>query len=202
MRLKLCWILAVNYLILDNTNLRIRMATLDDFKNRFQDLNDDFMLFTSKSNPATAAMIQNYEAAKGLQFNEEVREFLLTFGSLILEVKEEIWKRPEEFDVLPSWKFGYGFFVYGLSSDENFPDWLSYEEKYDEAEKSNATSLGQLFFKRSGNLYRAYVNGETITVEYDKFGDDREVFNGNFYDFLIAEVDTLEKDYVDYLNEK
>ena len=177
------------------------MATLDDFKNRFQDLNDDFMLFTSKSNPATAAMIQNYEAAKGLQFNEEVREFLLTFGSLILEVKEEIWKRPEEFDVLPSWKFGYGFFVYGLSSDENFPDWLSYEEKYDEAEKSNATSLGQLFFKRSGNLYRAYVIGEIITVEYDKYGDDREVFNGNFYDFLIAEVDALEKDYFEYVNE-
>ena len=177
------------------------MATLEDFKDRFQKLNDDFMLFTSKSNPATGEMIQNYETQKGIVLNNDVREFLKAFGSLILEVKEEIWKRLEEFDVLPAWKFGYGFFVYGLSADPQFPDWLSYQEKYEEAENNHDTSLGQLFFKRSGNLYRAYVNGETITVEYDKYGDDREVFNGNFYDFLIAEVDALEKDYFEYVNE-
>lgn len=177
------------------------MATLQDFKNRFEKLNDDFMIYTSKKQPATLEIIQKYESDKNLNINQEIKEFLTTFGSLILEVKEEIWKRPQEFDVLPAWKFGYGFFVYGLSSDANFPDWLSYDEKNLETENNNATALGQLFYKRSGNLYRAYFNGNTITVEYDKYGEDREIFKGNFYDFLIAEVDALEKDYLDYVRE-
>ena len=178
------------------------MATLQDFKNRYEKLNDDFMIFTSKRQPATLEIIRKYESEKAIKINKDVEEFLLTFGSLILEVKEEIWKRPEEFDVLPSWKFGYGFFVYGLSSDEDFPDWLSYEEKRLEAENYEATFLGQMFFKRSGNLYRAYFNDETITIEFDKYGEDREIFEGNFYDFLISEVDNLEKDYLEYIEEK
>lgn len=177
------------------------MATLQDFKNRFEKLNDDFMIYTSKRQPATLDIIQKYELEKAISIPQDIQEFLLEFGSLILEVKEEIWKRPQEFDVLPSWKFGYGFFVYGLSADENFPEWLSYEEKKLEAENYDAQSLGQMFFKRSGNLYRAYFNDETITIEFDKYGEDREVFNGNFYDFLILEVDALEKDYLDYIQE-
>lgn len=178
------------------------MTTLQDFKDRYEKLPDDFKIYTSKAQPATLEMIKNYEKEKDVVINKDIEEFLLTFGSLILEVQEHIWKRPEEFDVLPSWKFGYGFFVYGLSTDENFPEWLSYEEKQLEAEKYDAQSLGQMFFKRSGNLYRAYFNNDTITIEFDKYGEDREVFNGNFYDFLISEVDFLEKDYLDYINEK
>lgn len=178
------------------------MATLQDFKNRYEKLNDDFMIYTSKKQPATLDIIQKYESEKAISINQDIQEFLLDFGSLILEVKKEIWKRPQEFDVLPSWKFGYGFFVYGLSSDENFPNWLSYEEKYLESESYDATSLGQMFYKRSGNLYRAYFKGDTITIEFDKHGEDREIFGGNFYDFLISEVDALEKDYLDYINEK
>lgn len=177
------------------------MVILQDFKNRFEKLNDDFMIYTSKKQPATLEIIQKYESDKNLNINQEIKEFLTTFGSLILEVKEEIWKRPQEFDVLPAWKFGYGFFVYGLSSDVNFPDWLSYDEKFAETENNNTTALGQLFYKRSGNLYRAYFKDDTITVEYDKYGEDREVFEGNFYDFLITEVDSLEKDYLDYVGE-
>jgi len=178
------------------------MATLQDFKNHFEKLNDDFMIYTSKNQPATLDIIHQYESEKAISINKDIQEFLLEFGSLILEVKEEIWKRPQEFDVLPSWKFGYGFFVYGLSSDENFPNWLSYEEKYLEAQNYDATSLGQMFYKRSGNLYRAYFKDETITIEFDKYGEDREIFEGNFYDFLISEVDNLEKDYLEYINEK
>lgn len=177
------------------------MATLNNFQERFNKLNDDFMIYTSKRNPATLEIINTYEKQKGIVIHQDIREFLLYFGSLILEVKEDIWKRPQEFDVLPAWKFGYGFFVYGLSADENFQEWLSYGGNNLEAENNNATALNQLFFKRSGNLYRAYFNADKITVEYDKYGDDREVFNGNFYDFLIAEVDALEKDYFDYIKE-
>ena len=177
------------------------MPTLEKFQNRYNKLNDDFMIYTSKVHPPTLEQINQYEKDRGIVINSDIREFLLHFGSLILEVKEEIWKRPQEFDVLPAWKFGYGFFVYGLSSDANFPDWLSYDEKNLEAENNDATALGQLFYKRSGNLYRAYFNGDIITVEYDKYGEDREIFKGNFYDFLIAEVDALEKDYLDYVGE-
>lgn len=121
------------------------MPTLKKFQDRYNKLNDDFMIYTSKVHPPTLEQINQYEKDKGISINSDIREFLLHFGSLILEVKEDIWKRPQEFDVLPAWKFGYGFFVYGLSSDANFPDWLSYDEKNLEAKNDDATALGQLF---------------------------------------------------------
>jgi len=178
------------------------MMTNEDFQKRIGQLNDDFSLFTSKKKPANKQIIANYETENGLSFSDDVKDFLLTFGALILEVKESVWTRPREFDILPTWKFGYGFFVYGLSADEQMPSWLGYREKFLETMTTGDISLGQLFFKRSGNLYRAYTNSGRITIEYDKEGNDRSVYSGNFYDFLISEVDALEKDYKEYIAEQ
>ncbi|WP_405397515.1 hypothetical protein [Maribacter sp. Asnod2-G09] len=175
------------------------MATKEEFYNRLTALNEDFSGFFSDKKPATKEMVLDYAQQKDIKFNSDFIDFLTTYGAMIVEVKENIWKRPKPLETMPMWEFGYGFFVYGLSIDENFPEWLSYEDKYAETEFNGDLSIGQMFFKRSGNLYRAYINDNTITVETDKEGTDREEFKGNLYDFLIAEVDNLEMDYREYL---
>ncbi|MGH1519840.1 hypothetical protein [Chryseobacterium sp. JK1] len=178
------------------------MATQEEFWERKKQLNDDFFVMGSVANPAAEKQITDYEESKGFTFSEDMKDFLTTFGSLVFEVKEEVWKRPNEFDVLPSWKFGYGFFVYGLSQDEEMPSWMNFEEKYHESLEYKETPLGQMFFKRSGNLYRAYTDNGVIKIEYDKYDDeDYEIFEGNLYDFLIQEINNLEEDYKEYINE-
>lgn len=178
------------------------MATQEEFWDRKKKLNDNFFVMGSVANPATEEQITQYEESTGFIFSEDIKDFLTTFGSLIFEVKEEIWPRPQEFDVLSAWKFGYGFFVYGLSQDAEMPSWMGFEEKHDEALEYREKPLGQLFFKRSGNLYRAYTDNGIIKIEYDKYDDeDYDVFDGNIYDFLIKEIDKLEEDYKEYINE-
>ena len=39
------------------------------------------------------------------------------YGGLYVEVKEEFWPRPKEFDVGPFWSFLYGLFTFNLSED-------------------------------------------------------------------------------------
>jgi len=176
------------------------MATLNDFLDRIELLSDDFKWYNYKQFPATAEQIAEYERSHGIRFNEDVTVFLQTYGAVILEVEEGIWPRPKEYDFIPAWEFGYGMFVYGLSSNKDMLPWLSYEEKFLETMTSGDISLGQLFYKRTGNLYRAYINNDgVITVEYDDIGDYRNIFEGNFYDFLISEVYKLESDYKEYV---
>lgn len=176
------------------------IATLDDFLDRIELLGDDFMWYNYKQSPTTKIQIDEYEKSHGFRFNSDIKQFLQTYGAVILEVDEKIWKRPREYDVIPAWEFGYGMFIYGLSSNEDMLSWLTYGEKFLETMTSGDISLGQLFFKRSGNLYRAYINNDAvITVEYNDMGDDRNIFEGNFYDFLISEVNKLEADYEEYM---
>lgn len=175
------------------------MTTLKDFESRFYQLNDDFNLFTAKKQPATAAQIQAFEQEKSLSFPQEFKDFLTYFGTMVLEVKEEIWRRPKMFDVMPAWKFGYGMFIYGL--DQAYPNdhWLYYHNNF------NDELNGLNFYQRSGGLLRAYLNQQgEIFIETNPYSDweDMEKYDGNLFDFLIEQVDELEQDYHEYISEK
>jgi len=179
------------------------MTTKEDFWERKKKLNSDFTVLGSVAKPATSEQIVAYEKQTGYKFSEDFIDFLTTFGSLIFEVNEDIWRRPQLYDVMPTWKFGYGFFVYGLSQDEEMPTWMSFDEKNKEALGYKEKPLGQMFFKRAGNSYRAYTDNGIIKIEYDLYEDDDiEIFDGNIYDFLIAEIDKLENDYKQYIEEE
>ncbi|AWG24420.1 hypothetical protein [Flavobacterium kingsejongi] len=169
-------------------------TTLHDFQNRISKLNDDFLWYSDKKAPATTAQIQQYETENSLAFSDDIKEFLLTYGTAILEVVAPIWPRPNEGDVVPNWEFGYGFFIYGLSSGTDAIEWMQYA-----APKSKEGISGQLIFKKSGNLYRAYAHQQAILIEDGIYDSETTVFDGNFYDFLIAEINILESDYQEYI---
>lgn len=169
------------------------MATLQDFIDRYEKLGDEFNLFTAKSYPATDQMIKAYEEESGFQFSNDVTDFLHHFGNVIIEVAESVWPRPSEFEICPEWKLGYGFFLFGLSPNPSVPSWMSFEENY---EDEFADQYGQCFFERSGNSYCAYIKGDVI---HTRIEDDFTLFEGNYYDYLIQEIDELEKDYKQYI---
>lgn len=169
------------------------MSTRQRFEERLYKLNDDFSLFTAKKYPATEDMLADFERQQSLP--AEYKEFLLSYGMLILEVKESVWERPEEFDTLPAWKFGYATFTMGLSPNDTVPEWMLLKKP---------GKHGLLFFERSGGLYSAYFHGDKIAIDHDNEGSDGpdwEEFNGNFWDFLINEIDKLENDYKNYITE-
>lgn len=172
---------------------------MQDLEDRYKALNEDFNLLTSKKHPASTVQLEEYRSKSGLVITSDFHEFLTTYGVFILEVNDTVWPKPEEFSVLPMWKFGYGFFVFGFSQHPDSPEWLTYNDNFSE---ENARDLGQLFFQRSGNLYRAYVLRGKITIVYNAFSGDAEEFEGNIFDFIISEIDKLEADYRKYLKEK
>lgn len=178
------------------------MATNDEFWERRNSLNNDFFVVGSRDHPATEEQISVYEKASGYNFNGEFKEFLTTYGSLVFEVKAEIWRRPERLEVLPVWKYEYGFMVFGMAQDKEMPYWMTFESKNREALKYNPNPPGQMFFKCNGKRYRAYVKNDEIITEYSKYdASDTEVFSGNLYDFLIKEIDKLEEYYRQMLSE-
>ena len=75
-----------------------------------------------KDGPSTAD-VAAFEKRVGFHFPAEFREFAIhPLGGLYVAVKEELWPRPNAYDVGPFWSFLYGFMVFGLSAKA--PDWL------------------------------------------------------------------------------
>lgn len=118
------------------------MATIQDLENRYKVLNEDFNLLTSKKYPATTAQLEEYKTKTGMEISNDFQQFLTTFGELIIEVNDTVRRKPEEFSVLPMWKFGYGIFVFGFSRHPDSPHWLT-DDYYFSSEAT--TELGQLF---------------------------------------------------------
>ena len=164
------------------------------FQQRLEKLNDDFMFFTARKYPADEKTIADFEQKHGITFVPEYKEFLLSYGLLILEVIEDVWRRPQQYDVMPAWKFGYGFFIFGMADNPEVPEWMLLK---------GIDEPGLKFFQRTGNSYRAYMDKtKIILADCDEgFEEDGgcEEFGGNFWDFLIAEVDKLENDYKRYI---
>lgn len=48
----------------------------------------------------------------------ELAKLYATFGSLLIEVRPELWPRPKALDVLPSWRFELGFRVFPPQGEE------------------------------------------------------------------------------------
>ncbi len=93
------------------------MPTFQDVQDKIAALSDhDFSVGNASRSPATEAEIAEVEAVAGQRFPDELRELLRTWGVLIVEVKESVWPRPEAYEVLPAWRFGFGFKVLGVGA--------------------------------------------------------------------------------------
>lgn len=134
--------------------------------------------------------IRAFEQIIGFSLPAEFREFTMSpLGGLYLEVKEELWPRPKEFEVGPFWSFLYGLYVLGISTD--IPDWLDLRVQYQQFSEAGYPHLVP-FMCRVGDANRYCFTNSGSIVEWDhEVPDEQAPVNLSFSDLLMREVREL-----------
>ncbi|QQO08714.1 hypothetical protein [Breznakiella homolactica] len=92
-------------------------------------LDKDFRVSPMAPNKSTMSGIDKMQKDLGIQLPEEYIAHLLGGGSevlgergLYIEVKEDVWPRPKQYDVGPFWSFLYGIHTFTASKESE--DWM------------------------------------------------------------------------------
>jgi hypothetical protein len=106
-------------------------------------LDKDFRVSPMAENRASIKDIQAIEEKLKIKFPEEYIAHLLAEGAevlgergLYIEVKEEVWPRPKQYDVGPFWSFLYGIHTFTPMMESQ--DWMRLD------------SVGKQFYEESG----------------------------------------------------
>src|SRR5947209_402039 len=91
---------------------------LNDIYNYFRSYDrNSYAVFAQQGAEPGEADIARFESQVGFRLPDEFRAFAVhPLGGLYMEVKAELWPRPEAYQVGPFWSFLYGIMVYSLSS--------------------------------------------------------------------------------------
>src|SRR5271166_6623942 len=106
-----------------------RHTVLDRLDAVLSALGDDFRVFSSKNAPPSAADSAAAEAEIGRRFPPEYRAFVARWGSIIIDVKPEIWPPPAQFEVRPAWQMDFGRAVFGVGPG---PQWMRVAMQFEE----------------------------------------------------------------------
>ena len=92
---------------------------LDDIYSYFRGYDRaSFAIFACQGSEPSEQDIAAFEATIGFRLPEEFRQFTMSaLGGLYMEVKEELWPRPQLYEVGPFWSFLYGIKVFGIAQD-------------------------------------------------------------------------------------
>src|SRR5436305_1004926 len=85
-------------------------------------LDDDFKIACAKPPPSRADLAL-LERRLGRSLPKAYRDFLLRWGGVGIEVKEEAWPRPGPHTVAPFWTFCFGWDLLGIG--KRIPAWLN-----------------------------------------------------------------------------
>jgi hypothetical protein len=94
--------------------IMLRMVDLSPINRVLDTLGDDFRLFSARRTPPGEGPVAEAERALGVAFDPAYRSFLCAWGSMIVDVKEDVWPRPVEFEVRPLWQMQFGRVVNGV----------------------------------------------------------------------------------------
>lgn len=171
------------------------MATFQYLARKLDELPDVFALVSNHNNPPSDEQIAVFEARTGRPFDPEHKKLLQSWGAFTLQVKEEVWPRPKEFDVLPVWRFWFGIEVLGLGE---LPPVLSMESAL--AENHDLPSGARPFLRRIGAGFLA-IETATEVGRWTPQDGDLELFEGGVIDLILEEIAVLEE-FVDRLREE
>jgi hypothetical protein len=85
-------------------------------------LNNDFRMTVCDIGAKDEQRLNAFETACGFRLPPDFRTFVLGFGAVHIEAKENVWPRPRPGDIAPFWSHQYALFIYGCS--ERLPDSL------------------------------------------------------------------------------
>ena len=167
--------------------------TIGDIENRIRALDRNaYAVFSQHGNEPKAKDVAAFETKVGFALPQQFRDFVVhPLGGLYVEVKEEIWPRPHEFDVRPAWGFQFGLRVYALSTDA--PDWLSMQKAWADMQQQGHTAFVPFLKIESDPDPYCFTDKGQIVIWRHEMPDDPDSFDGGFFDALIRELDALEE---------
>jgi hypothetical protein len=150
-----------------------------------------FEVYACGDTAPTEAEIAAFEATTGFRLPDEFRDFTMSkLGGLYMAVREELWPRPQAYQVAPAWSFTYGFKVFGIASD--IPDWLDIRAQYKALSDLGAPDLVPFFqLECDADYYGFDRSGRIVQWDHEQ-PDLREPQDTSFSDFLMSEIHQLE----------
>jgi hypothetical protein len=152
---------------------------------------ESFEVVACRGNEPTEADLAEFEGVVGFRLPEEFREFTMSpLGGLYMAVREELWPRPEAFQVGPAWSFAYGLKVFGISA--TIPDWLDLREQYREmCDEGYPELVPFLQVECDADRYCFDRDGRVVKWDHEE-PDAQEPLGSSFSEVLMAEIRELE----------
>jgi hypothetical protein len=150
-----------------------------------------FEVFACQGNEPSEDDIVAFEATIGFPLPSDFREFTMSpLGGLYMAVKEELWPRPQLYDVGPFWSFLYGLKVFGIA--EGIPDVLDIRIATAEMRSEGFSDIVP-FLQRIGDADK-YCFNEAGRIIYwsHEVPEQRELVAETFPELLHREIKDLE----------
>lgn len=165
---------------------------LSEIYNYFKNYDgSSYRVVAQQGNEPTGADVAAFESRIGFRLPDEYREFAVhPLGGLYMEVKEEIWPRPQRFQVAPFWSFLYGFTVYSLSSEA--PEWMQIGKAWERLSRAGYPRLVP-FLKIMTNVDPyCFTPDQRIVIWQHETPEEPEPISDSFSEIVMREIRDLE----------
>lgn len=150
---------------------------------------ESFSMMSSQDSAPNETKLRKIASGFGCILPDEfVAHSTNKYGGLYVEVKEELWPRPKEFDVGPFWSFLYGLFTYNIADE--IPEFMDLARAAHEFQAE--TELKALpFMKIIGDVNVYCFDSVGQIVRYNHERNELEESEHSFFDFLSYELGAL-----------
>lgn len=152
-------------------------------------LDGDFTVFPMADTETSAAQL----AAIGRKYRvtyppEFVAHVCGRFPGLYVEVKKEVWPRPEAYDVGPFWTFLYALHTYTSAPESD--DWMRLDAAAESFQSDTGLAAAPIL-RIVGDANRYCVDGVGAIVRFNHETNELEPVNMNFWQVLEHETAEL-----------
>ncbi|MCE3226577.1 MAG: hypothetical protein K0S32_1128 [Bacteroidetes bacterium] len=160
----------------------------------FSDFLDKDFKLSKASVPPTMEQLVKLRRELNCRLPDDYMFYLAQNGATYLEVREDVWPKPKQYEVRPSWEMMSAIMVLGISSkeeEENFPDMLNIKVITPQFKNMFNSDLIPFFKWQSDNVISCFdTNGKIFNLSYSD-PENPEPVNMDFKEFLESEMRKL-----------
>jgi hypothetical protein len=163
--------------------------SLDDVYGYFRNYDKkSFSVAACQGNEPGEQDVAAFERTLGFRLPDDFRAFTMSpLGGLYMEVREELWPRPKEYDVGPFWSFLYGLKVFGIA--DGIPDWLDLRVQFAKLGRKGLVPFLQV--EGDADLWCFDSHGRVFRWSHED--EDLAPYGQSFPDLLLEEIRALEQ---------
>jgi hypothetical protein len=152
-------------------------------------LDGDFRVYPMAKTPTSLAQIEALEQRFGVKYPRELAAHICgRFPGLILEVKEEIWPRPQAYDTGPFWSFLYG--LHTFTSAPESEDWMRLDVAAETFQRETGLAAAPILqVIGDADVYCADAQGQIVRFDHET--GELEAVGLNFWQLFEREVQEL-----------